>query len=133
MDLQKAESAAVAEILSRASLIESPDELQELAEGVLVLKAKKLAPVASADETRLLLTINEGVPVADTDRARSLLEKRDDGALTPTENDELVRLADEIERRTVNRLEALSELAEIRGVLLPELMRSLGVAAISRG
>jgi hypothetical protein len=133
MNFQKAQSTAVAEILSRASLLESPEELQELTEGVLALKAKKLAPVASADETRLLLAINEAVPVALTDRARTLLEKRDAGTLTSTENDELVQLADDIERRTVDRLTALSELAEVRGVSLPELMRSLGVAAISHG
>jgi hypothetical protein len=97
------------------------------------LKARKLAPVASADETRRRLVFNEGVPVALTDRARSLLEKRDAGALTPGENDELIELAEQVERRGVDRLAALTELAEVRGVSLPEVMRSLGVAAVSHG
>ena len=108
-------------------------ELEELTSGVLALKAKRFAPVASVDETRLLLAINEGVPVALVDRTRSLLEKRDDGTLTPQENDQLAELSDEIERRGVDRLQALTELAEFRAVSLPELMRSLGVAAESDG
>ena len=97
------------------------------------MKARKLAPVASADETRLLLVINEGVPGALTDRAWSLLEKRDDGTLTPGENDEFIELAEQVERRGVDRLAALTELAEVRGVPLPKLMRSLGVATVSHG
>jgi len=133
MDFPRTESTAVAEILSRANLIESAEELEQLTSGVLALKARKLAPVASADETRLLLVINEGLPIALTDRARSLLEKRDDGTLTPGENDELIELAEEVERRGVDRLAALTELAELRGVSLPELMRSLGVATVSHG
>jgi len=97
------------------------------------LKARKLAPVASADETRLLIVINEGVPLTLKNRAQSLLAKRDDATLTREENDELFEVAEEIERRGVDRLKALTELAELRGVSLPALMRSLGVAADSDG
>jgi len=89
--------------------------------------------VASADETRLLIVINEGVPLTLKNRAQSLLAKRDDATLTREENDELFEVAEEIERRGVDRLKALTELAELRGVSLPALMRSLGVAADSDG
>ncbi len=129
----KSKSTAVAKILSRANLLKSREELEQLACGVLALKAQRVAPVASIDETRLLLLINEGVPAALTDRVQSLLAKRDDGTLTPYENDELLDLADNVERRGVERLKALTELAEVRGVSLTELMRSLGVAAASHG
>ena len=59
--------------------------------------------------------------------------KRDDATLAPKEKVELLNLVDEVERRSVERLEALAELAELRGVSLTELMRSLGVAAASHG
>jgi hypothetical protein len=121
-------STAVARILSRADLLKSREELEQLTSGVLALKAKRVAPVASIDETRLLLLINEGVPPALTDRVQLLLAKRNDGRLTPKEKAELLDLVDEVERRGVERLEALAELAEVRGVSLTELMRSLGVA-----
>jgi transcriptional regulator with XRE-family HTH domain len=123
----------VAEILSRASSLEAPEELQELTAGLLALRAKRLAPVVSGEETRLLLAINEGVPLELRDRVASLIEKRDDCSLTVAENSELMRLADEIERRGVERLEALSTLAELRGVSLRELMKSLGLSAGDHG
>ncbi len=85
------------------------------------------------EETRLLLAINECVSVELTDRAESLIEKRDECSLTVEENSELLQLADEVERRGVERLEALSKLAELRGVSLRELMQSLGVAAADHG
>ena len=125
--------STVAKILSRASSLKAPEEIEELTAGLLALRAKRIAPVVSHDETRLLLAINEGVPVELTDRAESLIEKRDDCSLTVEENSELLQLADEVERRGVERLEALSKLAELRGVSLRELMQSLGVAAADHG
>ena len=59
----------------------------------------------ASDETRLLLAINEGVPIELTDRAASLLAQRDDSGLTAVESSELMQLADAIERRGVERLE----------------------------
>ena len=81
----------------------------------------------------MLLSINEGVSDELTGRVASLIEKRDDSRLTAEENSELQQLADEVERRGVERLEALSKLAAIRGVSLRELMQSLGVATGDHG
>jgi hypothetical protein len=130
---QRAQSTAVAEILLRADCLQAPEELEELTAGLLALRAKRLAPVVSDEETRLLISINEGVPVELTDRVASLIEKRDDCSLTVEENTELLQRADEVERRGVERLEALSKLAELRGVSLRALMQSLGVAAGAHG
>jgi hypothetical protein len=101
--------------------------------GLLSLRAKRLAPVVSDEETRLLISINEGVPVELTDRVGSLIQKRDDCSLTVEENRELLQFADELERPGVERLEALSYLAELHGVSLRVLMQSLRVAAGNHG
>jgi carbon storage regulator CsrA len=130
---QKAQSTEVAEILSRAGGLGAPEQLEELTAGLLALRAKRLAPVASEEETELLLSINEGVPAELTDRAASLIEKRDSSSLTVEESGELLQLADEVERRGVERLEALSRLAELRGVSLRDLMQTLGVTARDHG
>ena len=132
-DPRRTQSTPVAKILSRASSLKSSEELEELTAGLLALRAKRLAPVASDEETRLLLSINEGVSVELSDRVASLIEKRDDCSLTVEENSELLQLADEVERRGVERLEALSKLAELRGVSLRELMQSLRVATGDHG
>jgi sRNA-binding carbon storage regulator CsrA len=130
---RRTRSVAVAEILSRASYLKSAEDFEELTSGLLALRAKRLAPVVSGEETRLLLSINEGVSDELTDRVASLIEKRDDGRLTLEEHSELQQLADEVERRGVERLEALSKLAALRGVSLRELMLSFGVATGDHG
>jgi transcriptional regulator with XRE-family HTH domain len=130
---ESTEPTAVAEILSRANSIEGPEEFEELTAGLLALRARRLAPVVSDEETRLLLAVNDGVSVESKDRAASLIEKRDNGSLTVEETSELLRLAEEVERQGMERLEALSTLAELRGVSLRELMQSLGVAARDHG
>ncbi len=43
MDFPRAESPVVTEILSRANLIDSAEELEQLTSGVLALKAGKMA------------------------------------------------------------------------------------------
>ena len=126
---QKVQPATVAEILAKASTLEAPEEIEELTAGLLALRAKSLAPIASDDETRLLLTINEGVSVGLTDRVASLIEKRDESGLSVAEQNELIQHADLLERRGVERAEALSALAEVRRTSLRELMNSLGVSA----
>jgi hypothetical protein len=113
--------------------LEAPKELEELTAALVALRARRLAPVVSGEETRLLLAINEGKPAELTDRVASLIAKRDDSGLTAAEDSELMQLADEVERHGVERLEALSRLAELRAVSLRELMQSLGVAARDHG
>jgi hypothetical protein len=124
---------AVAEILSRAASLTAPEEIEELTAGLVALRAKRLAPVASAEETRLLLAINEGVPVGLRDRVASLLEKRNGRGLTAADETELMELADEVERRGAVRLQALTSLADLRGVSLRELMKSLGITSDNHG
>jgi hypothetical protein len=130
---ERTQHTSVAEILTSANSLKAPAELEELTAALLALRARKLAPTVSDEETRLLFAINEGVSVELGDRVASLIEKRDDCGLTVAEDSELMQLADEIERRGVARLDALSTLAELRGVSLRELMKSLGVAADDHG
>jgi uncharacterized NAD(P)/FAD-binding protein YdhS len=92
-DPQETQHSAVAEILSKASSLKVPEELEELTAGLLSLRARRLAPVASDEETRLLLTINAGISAELTHRAKALIEKRNDCGLTSDEKSELLQLA----------------------------------------
>ena len=130
---QETKPSAVAEILSQATTLKAPEELEELTAALLALRARTFSPVVSGEETRLLLVINEGIPVELTDRIASLIEKRDESGLSLAERSELVQLAEAVERRGVERAEALSNLAEFRGVSLRGLMKSLGVSAGRHG
>jgi hypothetical protein len=102
-------------------------ELDSFIEQVLAFQAKRKAPGLSGDETALLMKINDGLPTKVQQRYRELIKIRQEERLTPDEHEELLRLSNEVERKQVERLEALSELARIRGKSLRELMDALGI------
>jgi hypothetical protein len=130
---QRTPPTAVAEILARISSLQTPEELEELTDGLLAIRARRVAPVLSDEETHLLLAINEGVSAELRERVASLIAKRNNRGLTVAEGHELNELADTVERRGVERVEGLSRLAELRGVSLRELMKSLGIASDNHG
>ena len=123
----------IQKILELASRLTTPDELNELVEGVLALRARQVVHGFSTDESALLVQINQGIPEALTNRLEMLLEKRDEEGLSEVEEAEMCRLSAEVERRGVERLESLSKLAAARGVSLVEVMNSLGITAMNHG
>lgn len=58
-----------------------------------------------------------------------LIHKRQDETLTTAENQELGQITARVEALNVKRLELLAELAQWRGVSLPQLMTELGLTA----
>jgi hypothetical protein len=101
--------------------------LEEFADEVMLLRAKRRAPSLSKAETNLLRQINQGLPEATRLRFRTLKEKRDAATLTPVEYEELLNLIEQMEMRDVERLQALTELAAIRNVSVRRLMHQLGL------
>ena len=94
---QRTPPTAVAEILARISSLQTPEELEELTDGLLAIRASRVAPVLSGEETRLLLAINEGVSAELRDRVASLIEKRNNRGLSTAESHELTQLADKVD------------------------------------
>ncbi|MFO0760863.1 MAG: hypothetical protein U0359_30580 [Byssovorax sp.] len=104
-------------------------ELERFASQVFALLAHRRAPSLSREETDLLQAINEGLPPEVAERYAMLIDRRDEGTLTPEEHAELLRIGDEVELRDARRAEHLVELARVRGVSLDELMETLGIRA----
>jgi len=80
-------------------------------------------------ESNLLLKINEPFPTERQEKLQALVDKRDEIGLDDSEQAELVALAEEIQGYEQSRLEALSELAEVRGVSLEELCEQVQSAS----
>ena len=80
-------------------------------------------------EAELLEQINEGLPEATWTRYHELQAKRNAETLTDAEHAELIRLVNEVEIWNARRLEAVAELARLRGVRFPDLVRELGLGA----
>jgi hypothetical protein len=106
-----------------------PPELDQLVERLLAWRGQLMntAPRLSAAETELLLKINQGFAPAPQQRYDELLEKRDARTLTPAEYQELLALTEQVEAFNVERVQALADLAQLRQVSLPEVMRQLGL------
>jgi hypothetical protein len=102
-------------------------ELEQLVDQVIAIRAERVAPRLTADESRLLERINQGLAANDRARMRTLSEKRDNESLLEAEWDETAALTDRLELLHADRLDALVELAKLRGVTLDEMMSQLGI------
>jgi len=105
----------------------SRQELSQLVEQVLALRARHEAQVLTAAESELLLKINQPVPDDLQRRYDELIARRNERALSPEERQELLRLTDQVELLEAERVKHLIELAQLRHVSLDDLMRSLGM------
>jgi hypothetical protein len=103
------------------------EEIGRFTEQVIALRARRVAPSLPAEEEILLQRINSAFPADDQQRYDALVAKRLDETLTPDEYDELLRLSDLYEAYDATRIAALSDLAQVRGVPLTDLMSSLDI------
>jgi len=86
-----------------------------------------------ADDVKLTKRARERLPREVESRYQALAKKRDAESLTPSEYQELLRLSDRVERFEVQRLEALTQLAQLRGLSLKSLIKALGLQSPSNG
>jgi hypothetical protein len=114
------------QIISAASHLSLP-ELKQVLTSILALQAERTAPRLSAAESTLLVRINQGFPEDLRERLATLRGKREDEVITDAEYEELTRLTDRAEELHAERLAALVELAQLRGIGLSVLMDQLGI------
>lgn len=105
----------------------SQTEFEQFVEEVIALRARRRAPSLPHPESELLMKINQQLPTDVQGRFDELVTKRQDEALTTEEHEELLRLIEQVEAGDVTRIEALAELAQLRGLSLDELMDQLGI------
>src|SRR5262249_4019239 len=72
-------------------------ELEQLVDQVIASRAERVAPHLTADESALLMRINQGLPADERARMRALIEIRDDETITAAEWQELTTLTDRLE------------------------------------
>lgn len=118
--------------LSSAELLRSaeqlnPQELEELVARLLALQAERKAPRLARAETELLERINRATPAEAQRRFDELNRKRRSEGLTAAEQNELMPLIEQMEAFDVQRVEALSELAQLRRLSLKALMKELQI------
>jgi 5'-deoxynucleotidase YfbR-like HD superfamily hydrolase len=99
----------------------TPEEFRRFWEQLSAWRAKQ--------EQKFLRTIRENsqLPSKKQRRFNQLRRKLQNETISEREYEELLSLWQEVERRNVERLRALIELAKLRGVSVQELMRQLGI------
>lgn len=103
------------------------DELRNFVERVSLMLAQRKSASLPELEANLLQSINQGLPESTQHRYDVLQAKLQNEAIAPEEHQELLQLIDVVEQADADRLEALVELAQLRGVTLPDLMTQLGL------
>lgn len=110
----------------------SSEELAQLTTYAARLEAQRKAPSLSEAEASLLLKINQGIVPSDVQqRCARLTKKARDGTITDEEHAELMALVDEIEQLNAQRLDYLTQLAQLRSVSLDHLMDALEITPLS--
>ncbi|MFT5195138.1 MAG: hypothetical protein ACI9EW_003105 [Cellvibrionaceae bacterium] len=101
--------------------------LESFADQVMLLRAQRRSSSIPQKETDLLKRINVGLSAPMGARLAELRAKKESSSLTEDENSEYLQIAYQVEELDVQRLEALSELAQIRDVTVRELMTQLSL------
>jgi hypothetical protein len=105
----------------------SLSELEKFVWQIITLKAHRVAPGLSKNESELLIKINRGIPSDIQQRFDNLVIKRRKESLTEKEYGELLQLTDQIEKMDFDRVEYLSKLAHIRKTSLSAVMKDLNI------
>ena len=108
-----------------------PEQTEILTRRILQLQASRKVPHLSARDTELLNAIYAKKRPGFQLRFDLLNDKRREESLTPEEYQELLWLIEESETFTLKRLQALTELAQLRSLSLRGLMDQLGIKAMS--
>jgi hypothetical protein len=117
---------SVDELLKAVDNLSEPD-LDHLVDRALFVRARRKTNVLTADETRLLLKINQGMPEDLHREYLDLVNRRDAETITDGAYKRMLELGDQIELIAAERAEALAELAVLRQVPLMKLMDDLGI------
>jgi hypothetical protein len=114
------------EVLKGIALLKN-SELEQFTDKVIALRAQRRAPNLPKDEAELLQKINAGVPSEMHRRFAELDAKMHDETITPMEQQELLKLTDQMELADAERMHNLTLLAEMRNVSVDLLMAQLGI------
>lgn len=106
-------------------------ELEAFMREIKGLLTRRRTKDTKAKEKALLQRLNEecALPEAHWQQFRLLNEKMQAGDLTPTEKAAFFQLVKEEEKMRLLRIKLLGELAQLRGVSLPEIAEQLGIKA----
>ncbi|MEG5137539.1 MULTISPECIES: STAS/SEC14 domain-containing protein [unclassified Microcoleus] len=109
----------------------SQPELEQFVEQFIQLRAQNIAPSLPKKESELLIKINQGLPEELQGLYQKLIDKRDRETLTESEYQQLLESTEQVEKYQAQRLEYLTQLAQIRQISLTKLITQMGLKPIN--
>lgn len=113
--------------LLRAAAGLTPPELEQFATEVVALRDQRAGRPTILSEDELIQLVRTAYSEDLRQRYHELNAKRRDGSMTSEEHSEFLRLTDEVENRTADRVWALGQLALRRNQTLEAIMHDLGI------
>jgi hypothetical protein len=101
--------------------------LDTFIDNILSLRVRRELSDRQIQESQLLLKINKGLSLKESERYQLLNQKRFDGIISEEEYLELEKLVEKIEKLNLNRLKYLTALARLRSVSVRDLMTQLNL------
>lgn len=91
--------------------------------------SRQLSPQSPAEvtEAKLLQQINLGFPADWWNRYRALIASRQAETISTTDLTQLIEMSETLEIANLKRIEALGELAQLRGCGIEQMMATLGI------
>src|SRR5262249_24987091 len=102
-------------------------QLEQVVDQVIAIRAERRAPHLTRNEGELLRRINRGLATTERARLSELIRRRDAETITPTQLQELIGMTDRLEELQADRLAALAELATLRGITFDQVISQLGI------
>ena len=103
------------------------DSLEKFSDALNHIIARRKSPKPSEKELALLDKIYQGFPVKAQRRYDDLYKKLQDEVILPEEQAELTGMVEQAEKHNAEWLEAIAELAALRGVTINMLKQDLGI------
>ena len=105
----------------------SSTDLEDFVSQVIQIQAQRKVPTLTAEESELLLQINQGLSPNIWQQYEELKQKRRMETLTEAEHQTLIEISNQIEEANASRIESLAMLAAIRNISLDVLMANLQI------
>lgn len=103
------------------------DELEQLVGNVLAVRAERIAPHLSGEESKLLHIIQKTLPDESLRRMKELQNLRDSEKLSSEGFAELAELIEKLEAIHAERMKAIADLAELRGIPFQTAIERVGL------
>jgi hypothetical protein len=103
-------------------------ELDKLVYDVLAVRAERIAPHISGEEDKFLRTIQKTLPKRRLLRMKELQTLRDTDKLSQKGFAELAELIEKLEIIHAERMKAVSDLADLRGITFQTAIKQVGLS-----